>query len=241
MMQTLCTTRPPSISMSSIGATSAISNAFSTPLPPACTPPTTKKIPTTQNARRTPPTRRRRTASTVGKSFFQKGSSSRTIAITVCETVLPATTISLDRRAPGPAGKKKPQQQFVVKSPLLQTMGKLRFGVMDAKLVRFFTLMSALRARRALCARLSRDRSTWVRTRLVTINQLVDLVCGIAGKSLHKKHTSGPMGVRGRNSDNTLIEKKLGWRPSQSLRGGLERTYAWIEKQVRRNAPLQVA
>jgi GDP-D-mannose 3', 5'-epimerase len=75
---------------------------------------------------------------------------------------------------------------------------------------------------------------------MVTINQLVDLVCDIAGKSLHKKHISGPTGVRGRNSDNTLIEKKLGWRPSQSLRDGLERTFAWIEQQVRRNAPLPV-
>jgi nucleoside-diphosphate-sugar epimerase len=70
---------------------------------------------------------------------------------------------------------------------------------------------------------------------MVTINQLVDMVCDIAGKRLHKQHISGPTGVRGRNSDNRLIEAKLGWKPSAPLRAGLEATYAWIEQQVRRN------
>lgn len=70
---------------------------------------------------------------------------------------------------------------------------------------------------------------------MVTINQLVDYVADIAGKKIEKNHISGPTGVRGRNSDNRLIEEKLNWRPSQSLREGLERTYAWIEIQVQRN------
>ncbi len=68
---------------------------------------------------------------------------------------------------------------------------------------------------------------------MVSINQLVDLVCDIAGKKLHKRHIPGPQGVRGRNSDNRLIAQTLGWRPSHSLREGLERTYSWIEAQVR--------
>ena len=72
---------------------------------------------------------------------------------------------------------------------------------------------------------------------MVTINQLVDIVCDIAGKTLHKNHIPGPVGVRGRNSDNRLIAERLGWQPSQSLTEGLERTYAWIEQQVRRNSP----
>ena len=71
---------------------------------------------------------------------------------------------------------------------------------------------------------------------MVTINQLVDYVADIAGKAIEKNHIPGPTGVRGRNSDNRLIEEKLGWRPSQSLREGLERTYEWIEWQVRSNA-----
>jgi GDP-D-mannose 3',5'-epimerase len=71
---------------------------------------------------------------------------------------------------------------------------------------------------------------------MVTINQLVDLVSDIAGKNIEKNHIPGPLGVRGRNSDNRLIEEKLSWRPSQSLREGLEQTYEWIERQVMRNA-----
>ncbi|MCZ4271836.1 NAD-dependent epimerase/dehydratase family protein [Maritalea porphyrae] len=69
---------------------------------------------------------------------------------------------------------------------------------------------------------------------MVTINQLVDMVCEIAGKTLHKNHISGPIGVRGRNSDNALIEQKLSWRPSLKLYAGLEQTYDWIERQVQR-------
>jgi GDP-D-mannose 3',5'-epimerase len=71
---------------------------------------------------------------------------------------------------------------------------------------------------------------------MVSINQLVDLVSDIAGKTIHKNHIDGPLGVRGRNSDNRLIEQKLGWKPSASLRQGLESTYGWIESQLRRNA-----
>lgn len=70
---------------------------------------------------------------------------------------------------------------------------------------------------------------------MVTINELVDIVTDISGKVIHKNNIPGPTGVRGRNSDNRLIEERLGWRPSQTLKDGLERTYEWIERQVRRN------
>lgn len=70
---------------------------------------------------------------------------------------------------------------------------------------------------------------------MVSINQLVDLIADIAGKTIYKRHIPGPTGVRGRNSDNRLIEQKLGWKPSASLRSGLEKTYDWIERQVHRN------
>ncbi len=75
---------------------------------------------------------------------------------------------------------------------------------------------------------------------MVTINHLVDIVADIAGKAIEKNHILGPTGVRGRNSDNRLIREKLGWFPSQSLRAGLERTYNWIEWQVRRNTPASI-
>src|SRR2546430_9888032 len=64
---------------------------------------------------------------------------------------------------------------------------------------------------------------------LVTVNELVDLVCGIAGKHLRKQHdVSQPQGVRGRNSDNSRLRKVLNWEPKTRLEDGLKRTYPWI-------------
>ena len=68
---------------------------------------------------------------------------------------------------------------------------------------------------------------------MVTINQLATMIMDIAGKKLSIKHIPGPLGVRGRNSDNRLIREKLGWAPSRPLREGLEKTYHWIEEQAR--------
>ncbi len=67
---------------------------------------------------------------------------------------------------------------------------------------------------------------------MVTINGLAELAADIAGKRIRLRHISGPLGVRGRNSDNLLIQEKLGWKPTRSLREGLTKTYAWIESQV---------
>ena len=71
---------------------------------------------------------------------------------------------------------------------------------------------------------------------MVSINQLAAMVIEISGKPVTVANIDGPTGVRGRNSDNELIQERLGWRPTQSLVTGLERTYEWIEAQVRRNA-----
>ena len=67
---------------------------------------------------------------------------------------------------------------------------------------------------------------------MVTISGLVDMVSDLAAKPVGKRYVPGPTGVRGRNSDNRLIEAELGWRPSEPLRDGLAKTYAWIEAQV---------
>ena len=72
---------------------------------------------------------------------------------------------------------------------------------------------------------------------MVTINQLAAMIMAIAGKDLSIRHIPGPLGVRGRNSDNRLIEEKLGWHPSRPLREGLEKTYAWISSQVSAGVP----
>lgn len=69
--------------------------------------------------------------------------------------------------------------------------------------------------------------------RLISINQLVDMVASIAGFSVRRKHVVGPQGVRGRNSDNSRLRKVLGWEPQVSLEEGLARTYQWIEEQLR--------
>jgi GDP-D-mannose 3',5'-epimerase len=67
---------------------------------------------------------------------------------------------------------------------------------------------------------------------MVTINQLAEMAMEIAGKKLRIRHIDGPLGVRGRNSDNRLIRQKLGWAPSALLREGLAKTYHWILEQV---------
>ncbi len=72
---------------------------------------------------------------------------------------------------------------------------------------------------------------------MITINGLAQLTMEIAGKDLRIRNIPGPTGVRGRNSDNRLIHQRLGWKPSQSLREGMELTYRWIEQQVRCSTP----
>ena len=67
---------------------------------------------------------------------------------------------------------------------------------------------------------------------MVTINQLVDIASKVAGKTISKNHIEGPLGVRGRNSNNDLIKEKLGWNYSQSLEDGIFKTYNWILTQI---------
>ncbi len=76
--------------------------------------------------------------------------------------------------------------------------------------------------------------------RLVTINELIDLVSEVAGKKLNKRHDlSKPQGVRGRNSDNTLLNRTLGWEPTIQLEEGLKITYRWIEDELRKAGRLR--
>lgn len=67
---------------------------------------------------------------------------------------------------------------------------------------------------------------------MVTINQLAQYAIDISGKDLSLKHIEGPLGVRGRNSDNRLIREKLGWEPNAPLKEGLAKTYQWITEQI---------
>jgi len=76
--------------------------------------------------------------------------------------------------------------------------------------------------------------------RLVTINELADMIARIAGIEITIKHVPGPQGVRGRNSDNSKLREVLGWEPQISLEEGLKRTYAWIEQQVAKKLGLPI-
>ena len=68
---------------------------------------------------------------------------------------------------------------------------------------------------------------------MVSINELVEIVSNIANKKVKIKHIDGPLGVRGRNSDNTLIKEKLSWNYEMELQEGLEITYKWIQNQIK--------
>jgi nucleoside-diphosphate-sugar epimerase len=76
--------------------------------------------------------------------------------------------------------------------------------------------------------------------RMVTINELADIVAKIADVKIAKKHIDGPQGVRGRNSDNTKLREVLGWEPEISLEKGLSITYKWIESQVAENLQIKI-
>ena len=67
---------------------------------------------------------------------------------------------------------------------------------------------------------------------MVSINQLVDTAAKVAGKTIEKNHIDGPLGVRGRNSNNDLVREKLGWDYSQTLEEGIRKTYEWISNQI---------
>ena len=74
---------------------------------------------------------------------------------------------------------------------------------------------------------------------MVSINQLVDTAAKVAGKTIEKKHIDGPLGVRGRNSNNDLIREKLGWDYSQTLEEGIRKTYEWISEQINKSEDLE--
>jgi len=73
------------------------------------------------------------------------------------------------------------------------------------------------------------------------VNRLAEIVMEVAGKELRIRHIPGPLGVRGRNSDNRLIQSKLGWEPKFSLERGLDRTYHWILQQIERQSAASLA
>ena len=84
-----------------------------------------------------------------------------------------------------------------------------------------------------------RDPLNLGQDRLVSINELADMIADVAGITVEQKYVSGPQGVRGRNSDNTRLAQVLSWKPAISLEEGIGRTYSWIEDQVRMRLKLR--
>lgn len=76
---------------------------------------------------------------------------------------------------------------------------------------------------------------------MISINDFTRMIIDVSGKDLSINNVPGPEGVRGRNSDNDLIEKELGWKPTQPLRRGIERTYGWIQEQLKERESEKVA
>ena len=74
---------------------------------------------------------------------------------------------------------------------------------------------------------------------LVTVDELEDIICKVAGKSLQKRYNmTKPQGVRGRNSDNSLLKEILGWEPQTRLREGIKITYEWINAKIYSHRPI---
>ena len=96
----------------------------------------------------------------------------------------------------------------------------------------FLYVADAIEAMLLLAASECREPLNIGSAELVTVNELAALIEDIAGVELEHRHVPGPLGVRGRSSDNTLIGETLGWKPKVSLRDGLAATYAWVSAQM---------
>jgi len=131
-------------------------------------------------------------------------------------------------------GREKAPAAICRKVAIAKLTGQLEIEIWgDGQQTRSFCYIDdCLNGLTRLMASAHREPLNLGQDRLVTIDELVDIVSAIAGVKVTKRHVPGPQGVRGRNSDNTRLRQVLGWEPQISLEDGLTRTYAWIEAQV---------
>lgn len=217
-------------------ATSVISSEFFILLLIACTQLTIRKFPTIRIALRTLHIQPRRTANTVGKSFLVSGCISHISGTLEFRSVSLDITIFSDLRGLGSEERKKLLRPFAEKWPQPAMADLSRCGETVYKRARFCTSIECLEDTTRLMRSGFAGPVNIGSEEIVTINELARVAMDIAGKKLEIEHKLGPTGVRGRNSDNRLIKERLAWAPSQPLRTGLEHTYAWIERQILRNA-----
>ena len=204
----------------------------SIPPPPASIRNTTRRTLTTPSAPRSPPIRPRRTVNMVGRNSSASGSIWPTCGTMASRFALPVFTTSSARKGHGLAGERRRRRPFAAKLPRLRMVASIEIWG-DGKQTRSFLYIDE-------CLegvwRLMKSGFTGPvnigSEEMVTINGLAEMAIEIARKKLILHHIPGPLGVRGRNSDNRLIAAKLGWAPSSSLREGLGITYRWVEQQV---------
>ena len=146
-----------------------------------------------------------------------------------------ATTTSTARTGPGRGGREKAPAAICRKVAEAKISGHHEIEVWgDGEQTRSFTYIDDCVIGTRMIMESGIDEPINLgSSELVSINQLVDMVSEIAGITVTRRHDlTAPLGVRGRNSDNTMILERLGWEPSTRLQDGLAETYRWIHDQV---------
>ncbi len=210
----------------------------STPRRRACTRPRSRRRPRSSRCARPTPTRPCPRTATAGRSSSASAwpaTSSRTSA---SRPGSPATTTSTAPHGTWDGGREKAPAAICRKVATAALTGDHTIEIWgDGEQTRSFTYIDdCLEGTLRLTASDVSEPLNIGSDQLVTINQLVDIVEGIAGVTLERRYKlDAPQGVRGRNSDNTLIRERLGWAPSITLEDGLAATYAWVHDQVAAN------
>lgn len=150
--------------------------------------------------------------------------------------------MSMDRLARTKAVKRKRRPRSAAKSPLTEDHGQIDIWGDGLQIRSFMYIPDCVEGLLRLMASDYREPLNLGTEEMVSVDELVDMICGIAGKQLTKRHElDRPQGVRGRNSDNSRLRAVLGWEPKTPLRDGLAVTYNWIEDELRKAARLQPA
>ena len=135
-------------------------------------------------------------------------------------------------------GREKAQLQSAVKSLTSRTrVEQSRCGEMSLQTRSFLFVDECVEATRRLMDSDFMGPVNIGSEEMVTINELVETAARVSGKEVRKMHIDGPLGVRGRNSNNDLIREKLGWDYSQTLEEGIRKTYQWIEEKINEQNP----
>ena len=169
----------------------------------------------------------------MGETFSQKDCTWLTIVIMASLLGLPVITISLVPKELGTVEERKHQLQYAAR--LLSSEeenGSIEVWGDGLQTRSFLYIDECIEATRRLMDSDFLGPVNIGSEEMVSINQLVDTAAKVAGKTIEKNHIDGPLGVRGRNSNNDLIREKLGWDYKQTLEEGIAKTYVWIQEQI---------